>query len=202
MDINKVTKEQLRERKKQEYKKYQKYVCPFCKDRFRENSRLNDHINKQNCSCKECGMIYETAFQRSDHRWSCNVRLKNGMIENEKHPKDVKIAMKPLLWDRASVSSTPQNIKVATALPRISPQSLPSLSKFVLPSLSLDFWPPQIQQPLCPVENTKFCTKVQLNEPSEPSFDLENVEKPSSNKLDREIRTLLVYDKLEILKDF
>jgi len=208
VDADKLTKEQLHERAKLKHKSFKKNTCPLCKSRFRMRSRLKEHIKKHNCSCKHCGMIYESAFQRSDHRWSCNVRLRTGIIKQEKYPRSVNTTRISPLWTRPSVFSTPRQMEVpirpSTLALGVIPESFRSDSNFVLPSLALDFWPSKIKQPLCPVESDKFNAKMLLDEPSpsEPSLGFGNVVAQPPNTLDREIKSLLVSDQLDIIVDF
>lgn len=206
VDADKLTKEQLHERAKLKHKSFKKNTCPLCKSRFRMRSRLKEHIKKHNCSCKHCGLIYESAFQRSDHRWSCNVRRRTGIIKKEKYPSNVNTALISPLWARSSAFSTPRQMEAPTRPSTLAlgiiPESFRSDSNFVLPSLALDFWPSKIKQPLCPVENRKFNAKLQLDEPSEPALGFQNVGAQPPNTLDREIKSLLVSDQLDIIVDF
>jgi hypothetical protein len=204
VDIEKLTKEQLEARAKLKSMNFKRNTCPLCKSRFRMRSRFKEHVKKQTCSCTHCGMIYESAFQRSDHRWSCEVRLRDGMIKKEKQPGDLNSVFDSPLWNRP-LFQTPPLIDVPIRSPNLAlgdiPVSLRSESNFVLPSFALDFWP-RIKQPLCPVENDKFTTRLQLDEPSEPSLGFTNVAGQLPNTLDREIKSLLVSDKLDIIVDF
>jgi len=204
VDIEKLTKEQLGERAKLKSRNFKKNTCPLCKSRFRMRSRLKEHIKKQTCSCKHCGMIYESAFQRSDHRWSCDVRIRAGMIKKEKQPGDVNDTVVSPLWNRPLFSTPPLiNVPIRPSTLALGdiPVSFRSESNFVLPSFALDFWP-KIKQPLCPVENDRFTTRLQLDEPSEPSLGFANVAGPPPNTLDKEIKSLLVTNKLDIIVDF
>jgi len=203
---DKVTKEQLYERSKLKLQSFRRNVCPLCKCRFRMRNRLNEHIKKQNCACQNCGMVYESAFQRSDHRWSCNVRQKNVNIKKEQYPRNANTSMTPPLQIRSvPVFTPPSQTEVSRQSSSLAlrpiPDALRSESNFVLPSFSIKFWPTKIKQPLCPVENNKFSSKKHVGA-SEPALGLENIAEPLTNKLDNEIKSLLGNDKLDIILDF
>lgn len=206
VDPDKLTKQQLAERARLKTRDFKKNICPLCKCRFRMRYRMNLHIKKQTCSCKFCGLIYVSAFQRSDHRWTCDARLKSENIKTENPLSNVNTALISPLWGRPPVISNTPEIVMPTqpsihALGVLS-ESFRNESNFTLPTLALDFWPSRIKQPLCPVENDKFNTRPQLDQASEPSFGFENVAEPPLNSLGKEIKSLLVNDKLDIIKDF
>jgi len=208
VDPDKLTKEQLDERARLKTKSFKKNTCPLCKSRFRMRSRMKEHVKKQTCSCKYCGLIYQSAFQRSDHRWTCDMRLRSENIKRENLLSNGNTIISPL-WSRPPVFSNHSNppeivmpIQPSTLALGVIPQSLQSESNFALPTLTLDFWPSRIKQPLCPVENDKFNRRPRLDKASEPSFGSENVAKPPPNTLDKEIKSLLVTDKLDIIMDF
>jgi len=204
---DKVTKEQLWERSKLKLQSFRRNSCPLCKSRFRMRYRLNEHIKKHRCACKHCGKIYESAFERSDHRWNCNVRLKSVNIKQEKHHSKINSSLARPLWIRpASVlSSQPQNemssCSSSLALGPI-PDAYRSESNFVLPSFALKFLPSKIKQPLCPLENHKFSSKQQRGRPIKSFFGSENIPEQPASSLDKEIKNLLVNDKLDLLLDF
>jgi len=203
---DKLTKKQLEERAKLKIRDFKKNICPLCKSRFRMRYRMNLHIKRQTCSCKFCGLIYESAFQRSEHRWTCDIRLKSENIKTENPLSNVDTAFISPLWGRPPVISNTPEIVMPTQLSdhalRVLLQSFPSEPNFTLPTLALDFWPSRIKQPLCPVENDKFSTRPRLDQASEPSFGFETVAEPPASSLGREIKSLLVNDKLDIIKDF
>jgi len=204
---DKVTKEQLYERSKLKFQSFRRNVCPLCKCRFRMRNRLNEHIKKQNCACKNCGKVYESAFQRSDHRWSCSVKQKNVNIKEEQYLRNANTSMTPPLQIRPlPVFTPPSRTEVSRQSSSLALRPIPdafrSDSNFVLPSFSIKFWPSKIKQPLCPVENNKFSSKKKYVEASEPALGLENIAEPLTNKLDSEIKSLLGNDKLDIILDF
>lgn len=204
---DKVTKEQLWERSKLKQQSFLRNSCPLCKSRFRMRYRLNEHIKKHSCACKHCGKVYESAFQRSDHRWNCNVRLKSANIKKEKHPCNFNTSLAQPLWTRpVSDISSPHQIEVSTRSALFArgpiPYAFQSASKFALPSFDLEFWPSKIKQPLCPVENDKFSANLQRGDPAESLFGSENISERPSSTLDKEIKSLLFTDKLDILVDF
>jgi len=204
---DKVTKEQLYERSKLKLQSFRRNVCPLCKCRFRMRNRLNEHIKKQNCACKNCGMVYESAFQRSDHRWSCSVRQKNVNIKKEQYPRKANTSTTPPLQIRPPpVFTPPSQTEVSRQSSSLALEPIPdafrSESNFVLPSFSIKFWPNKIKQPLCLVENNKFSSKKKHVGASEPALGLENIAEPLTNKLDSEIKSLLGNDKLDIILDF
>jgi len=206
LDPDTLTQEQLAARARLKTRDFKTNICPLCKSRFRMRCRMNLHIKKQTCSCKFCGLIYESAFQRSDHRWTCEIRLKSENIKTENPLSNVNRALISPLWGRPPViSNTPEIVlptQPSTHALGVLLQSFPSESNFTLPTLALDFWPSRIKQPLCPVENDKFNTRTRLDQASEPSFGFETVAETPSNSLGKEIRSLLVNDKLDFIKDF
>jgi len=207
VDPDKLTKAQLDARARLKTKSFKKNICHLCKSSFRMRSRLNEHIKKQTCSCKYCGMIYESAFQRSDHRWTCDIRLRSENVKREHWLSHVTTPLISPLWSRPPVLSNPSEIAMpiqpSTLALGTIPESFRSESNFTLPTLALDFWPSRIKQPLCPVANDKFHRRPRLDQASEPSFTSgENVAEPPPNTLDKEIKSLLGNDKLDIIMDF
>jgi len=207
VDPDKLTKEQLDARARLKTKSFKKNICQLCKSSFRMRSRLNEHIKKQTCSCKYCGMIYQSAFQRSDHRWTCDIRLRSENVKRESWLSNVNTPRISPLWSRPPVITNQPDvvmpIQPSTLALGIIPESFRSESNFTLPTLALDFWPSRIKQPLCPVANDKFHRRPRLDQASEPSFTSgENVAEPPPNTLDKEIKSLLGNDKLDIIMDF
>jgi len=207
VDPDKLTKEQLDARARLKTKSFKKNICHLCKSSFRMRSRLNEHIKKQTCSCKYCGMIYQSAFQRSDHRWTCDIRLRSENVKREHWLSNLNTPLISPLWSRPPVFSNPPEIAMpiqpSTLALGVIPESFQSESNFTLPTLTLDFWPSRIKQPLCPVENDKFHRRPRPDQASEPSFTSgENAAEPQPNTLDKEIKSLLVNDKLDIIMDF
>jgi len=206
VDPDKLTKQQLAERARLKTRDFKKNICPLCKAKFRMRYRLNLHVKKQTCACKFCGLIYVSAFQRSDHRWTCDVRLMSENVKTENQLSNLNTAIISPLWGRPPIfSNTPEivrPIQPSTHALGVTSGSFHGDSNFTLPTLALEFWPSRIKQPLCPVENDKFNTRPRLDQVSEPSFGCENVAEPPPNTLDKEIKSLLVNDKLDIIMDF
>jgi len=204
---DKVTKEQLWERSKLKLQSFRRNSCPLCKSRFRMRYRLNEHIKKHSCACKHCGKVYESAFERSDHRWNCKVRLNSVNIKQEQQPTNFNTSLARPLWIQpVSVFSTPSQNEVSSRSSSLAlgpiPDTFRSESNFVLPSFALKFWPSKIKQPLCPVENDKFSSKQKSGKSKETSLGSQNIPVQPSSTLDKEIKNLLVNDKLDILLDF
>jgi len=207
VDEDKVTKEQMQERAKLKSRSFRRNMCHLCKARFRMKFRLEQHIKKQSCSCKDCGVIYESAFQRSDHKLTCKVRQKRDMMKKE--PKRyVKTQPAPAVKKQplSMFATSPYlNFEHSTLELGPLPEELQSESNFALPTLTIKFWPAKIKQPIIPTDNEKFSRsgQRQLDGPSaEPSLATENGAELPPRALDREIKSLLINCKKDTISDF
>jgi len=192
----KLTKEQLQERTILKAKCFKRNVCPYCKTKFRIKHRAQKHIENRNCSCRDCGMIYECAFERSDHKQKCGMK-------NLWQPTNVNAAKTPLVEGGGSPTlfSTPRRPTTwlsSTLALRRKVDAFRSESEFSLPSFNLDFGVYKTERSVSPNEDT-FSLKLEVNE---PIFDLEDIAKPITNPLEREIKNLLLNDQVEIISDF
>jgi len=205
LDQDKLTKEQMSERAKLKVKSFERNECHWCKARFRMKYRLNLHMKKQNCCCKDCGYVYKSAFERSDHKDSCTARdhIKNEPTKDK--PKSEPTKDKTAIIPPISVPNWRRPLRQTFLSPivgKVEGCSDPLHGIFIpdelIPSLTIPFCTTKTEPTLSPI---KYESGFQEN--CEPSFmGIYDSFRVSPDILDSEIQNLVTHEMIDIVSDF
>jgi len=207
LDQDILTKEQMFERAKLKVKSFERNECHWCKVRFRMRYRLKLHMKKQNCCCKDCGYVYKSAFERSDHKDSCTTgedeHIKNKPAKDK--AKSVPTKDKTAIIPPMSVPNWRRPLRQALLSPIVGkvedcPDPLHGIfiPDELIPSLTIPFCPTKTEPTLSPI---KYESDFQEN--CEPSFmGMYDSFMDSHNVFDSEIKNIVAHEMVDIVSDF